>query len=105
MDQSRGAINSSGQKGSVFVVRRHDDTEFLENAKIFRKCQRHSRTATRIRSVSHGILLEFRHIRDARIFDAPQLLAKPLDVPEECRLAIDFPSIYAVCRKRNARMR
>src|SRR2546426_786173 len=71
MDQSPRAVNPSGQKGRVFVVRRHDDTEFLEYAKIFRECQRHSGTATRIRSISHGILLEFRHIRDARIFDAP----------------------------------
>src|SRR6266571_5730178 len=71
MDQSPRAVNPSGQKGRVFVVRRHDDAEPLEYAKIFRECQRHSGTATRIRSVSHGILLEFRHICDARIFDAP----------------------------------
>src|SRR5438552_15257863 len=74
MDQSPKAVNSSRQKGRVFVVRRHNDTESLECAKIFRQCQRYARTATRIRSVSNGNMLVYRHIRDELIFEAIYLL-------------------------------
>src|ERR1700680_3656910 len=74
MNQRPASIDPPRQKCGVFVVRRHDYAVSFETAEIFGQSQRHAGTASRIRSVGDDVLLQFRNKRDARIFDAPDLL-------------------------------
>ena len=73
MNQRPIAVDSPRQQRRVLVVRRHDDAVALEASKVFGQSQRHARTATRIRGISHNVLLQFGHECDSRIFDAPDL--------------------------------
>ena len=105
MNQSPSSVDSPGQESCVFVVWRHDDAKSFEGAEILGERKRHARAAARIGCVRHGVLLEFRHVGDARIFDAPQFLGVPFGVGQKRRLAIDLPPIDAVCRARRAQVR
>src|SRR6266567_6027996 len=105
MNQRPASVDSPRQKRGVFVVRRHNYAITLEGTEVFGQSQGHAGTAARIGRVSDDVLLKFRHERDARIFDAPDLLRMILRVGHQCRLVVDLPSIDAVARARGAKMR
>src|SRR5580704_6118765 len=96
MNQRPVSMNSSRQKCGVFVVRRHDDTVALKAAEVLGQRQRHSRAATRIRSVRHHVLLELGNERDTWILDTPDLLWIIFGTRHERRLRIDLPAVNTV---------
>ena len=73
MNQRPKSANSPGQQGRVFVLRLHDDAISLKALEILGQRQRDSGTASRKRRIRHRVLPKLRDIRDARIFDAPNL--------------------------------
>jgi len=105
MNQSPTSIDSSGQEGGIFVVWRHDDAKPFVGAEISSKCEGYARAATRIGSVGHSILIEFRHIRDARILNAPHFFGKPLWLGGERGSGIYLPPIDAVFGASRAQVR
>src|SRR5258707_1109976 len=105
MNQRPISIDSPRQERRIFVIRWRDDTVALEGAKVLGQGQGYSRPTARIGGVGHDVLLQFGHERDARIFNAPDLLGILLRAGHKGRFAIDLPSVYTVLRARSAQMR
>src|SRR5580704_4511080 len=105
MNQSPESIDSSGKKGCILVVWRHNDAKSLEGPKVFCEGQRNTRAAARIGSESNRVLLEFRNERNARILDPPQFFREPFGVRRERRFAVDLPAIDTVDRASSTEMR
>jgi hypothetical protein len=72
-NQRPESVDSSWQEGGILVVRRHDDAKSPVGMEILRERQRqgYTRSAPGVGGVRNGVLLEFRHEGDTRIFDAP----------------------------------
>ena len=105
MDERPESVDSSREEGGIFIVGRHDDAESLEGAEVFRERERHAGTAARIGRERDGIFLEFRHVGDARVFDAPHFFGIVLGIGQERGFGIDLPAVHAVHRARSAQMR
>ena len=73
MNKRPAATDPARQQRGIFILRRHDHTESLKGSKVLGQRKRDSRTSSRKGCVGNGILLEFRDVSDARIFDAPNL--------------------------------
>src|SRR5579862_2780041 len=105
VNQRPVAANPPRQKCGVFIIGRHYYPVALEPAKVAGQSEGYSRSAARIRCVSHGILLQFRHESDAWIFNAPDLLRILVWTRHQGWFAINLPAIKAVSRACSAEMR
>src|SRR5579863_8041648 len=104
MNQRPVSIDSPRQQRGIFIVGRHNYAVALETSEVFGQSQRHSGAATRIGSVSDGVLLQFGYESDARILDAPDFLRILLRVRHQGRLAINLPAIHTISRARRAKV-
>src|SRR6185503_14565800 len=105
MDHCPITVNPPGQQGSILVLWRHNHAESLEASEIFGKCERNTWAAAGKGRVRHCVLLKFRHVSDAWIFDTPNLFRILPRICNEGRLGVDSPSIDTTGRSRGAEMR
>ena len=105
VNQSPPAVNPSRQQRRVLILRRHDDAEPLKALEIPGQRQGDSWTASRKRRVRYSVLLEFRDVSDAGIFDAPYLFRIVVGVCRQRRFGVDSPSVNAIGGSRGAQVR
>src|SRR5579871_6709740 len=96
MNQSPSAVDPSGQKSGVLVVRWHDDTQFFVGPEILGERERDARPPACIGCICHSELLKLRHVGNTWVFDSPQLLWVLFGVWQKCWFTIDLPPIDAV---------
>ena len=84
-------VYSARKKCGVFVFWRHNRPEPVKMHKVI--CQRHGyqRTATRIRSVNDGPLVQFGKPRNPRVFNPPQFFWMVVRIRRQRRQFINLP--------------
>ena len=105
VNQRPTTTNPPGQQRRIFILRRHDYAVALEASEVPGERQGDSRTAARKGSVGHRVLIEFRDIGNARIFDAPDFFRIVQWIRHQRRLRINLPSIQTIRGTRGAKMR
>src|SRR6266851_1143573 len=105
VDQRPAAVDSTRKQGGIFVLRRRDGTESLEPREIRGPGQRDKRPAARIGGVGDIVCRVFRHVRDAGILDAPELLGMLGGIWAERRCGVNLPVIDAVARTGDTEVR
>src|ERR1039458_8479022 len=105
MNQSPTATDPARQQPRIFILRRHDYAIPFKGPKILGKRERNSGTSTRKGCVSHRVLLEFRDVGNARIFNAPYLFRILLRIRYQRRLRINSPFVDPVGGTRGTKMR
>ena len=105
MDKSPVPSDFVREKGRIFVIGRHDHAESLEGMEVLREGQRDPRAAPGIRRENDSVRLQFRHVGQSRIFDAPQLFGIFLRVWHERGCRINLPSVHAIGGTGGAKMR
>ena len=106
MQQGEAAVDAPGQQRGVLVVGLHDQAEALEAAEVLGERQRHAGPSSTERGVGHDVPTELFDERDARVFDAPQLLGISLRIRTDSvgSASID-PAVDAVARSGGTQMR
>jgi len=105
MNQRPSSAYPARQHRRIFILGRHDNAISLKVLKIPGKRERDAGTSSCKGCISHGVLLKFRDIGNARIFDTPYLLGIFPGICHQCRLRINAPSIDTVDRTRGTKMR
>src|ERR1035437_3392400 len=105
MNQSPTATDPARQQPRIFILRRHDYAIPFKDPKILGKRKRNSGASTRKGCVSHRVLLEFRDVGNARIFNAPYLFRILLRTRHQRRLRINSPFVDPVSGTRGTKMR
>src|ERR1035437_8189860 len=105
MDECPEPSDFVWEEGRIFVIGRQDHAESLEAVEVFREGQRDSRTAPGIGGVSNCVLLQIRHVGQARILDAPQLFGVFIRFRHQRGRRINLPSVYAIGRTGCTKMR
>ncbi len=95
MDESPASANPMRQQRRVLILRRHDYAESIKAPEIFGERQGDPWAAAGKGGVGHRVLLEFRQIGDAWIFDAPDFLGIVHRICHQGGLGIDAPSADA----------
>ena len=105
VNQRPTTANPPRQQRRIFILWRHDDAESLKAPEVLGERQRDSGTSPRKGCVRHRILLEFRDIGNARIFDTPDFFRIVQWIRHQRRLKINLPSIQTIRGTRGAKMR
>ncbi len=105
MHQRPEPSDPARQQGGVLIFRRHDDAVALEGLEIFCHGQRHAGPPSGKGSISDRILLQLRHVSDARIFYAPEFFGVFARIGRQRRLRINAPAIDSIRGSGRAKVR
>ena len=105
VNERPAAADLPRQQGRILILRRHDNAISLEGPEIACKGERDSRAAAGEGRIGNRILLQFWDIRDARIFNTPDLLWKLTRTRHQRWLGINAPAIDSIRRARSTKMR
>ena len=105
MNERPVVANPSRKKSRVLIFRLHNDAESFKALKVSGHCERDSRPSSRKGSIGHRVFFEFRNIRDAGIFNSPDLLWKLAWTGHQRWLRIDDPTVDSVSRAGSAQVR